>query len=724
MKNIKRALGIALFGVLGAAIPSAHASFDYQGCQWWDECPLSGMPYLDVNNDTRVNLMQLVGSQKGLFLPRLPQQEMSSDSRRYHFGVIEYDFKNHQTSTKTPSPGSASPLTSLDKLAASLGVSPSFAHNSDVSAAEGRHVSNNPHSVEAFFVALLEDETVTPVDRQRLAAWRVEIYGSGDRMVTPQTFEVEPGSNTEAFCHYLNGANAFYRGDYDAADEHFTSALVSSQPWVKETASYMLFRVTLNKSTAKASDSYGFFDVDNVDKMAAAKARELANAYLSTYPEGRYADSARGMQRRVNWYLSDWSQLAEQYEKALEQAQDIESLHSVISENDSILQSKDAAGDVEPFISDEHAPLLTFTQTLRGLREYESRNNTPLAVTKERLDSLKPMFAAANKMPLWDYLHNSWLFTQERNFSAVVSAIQPAKSLPANDILLFSQQILLGEALAVQQLWPQEEAHWRHLLTLAQLPEQQQYLQLKLAANLVNSQKEETIFADDSLVTNLRYRSLVLKTIAKKPLLQQQVINGKNDLERTIALHTLLMRDLMFADYEGYQQDKLLSSNILAPVIGDEFADVNLSAFDWQGKNTEEGYYCASLTETVQALAKNKSDAHALNCLSEFFRITDISINISTEIGGTEALYTAASAVEMDGKPDRLANYTQVINDPKAEPEDKTYALYRAVNCYAPSGYNHCGGPGVEQKVRKRWFTQLKTEYKGNKWANGLDYYW
>ncbi|MEW5286772.1 hypothetical protein, partial [Klebsiella michiganensis] len=65
-----------------------------------------------------------------------------------------------------------------------------------------------------------------------------------------------------------------------------------------------------------------------------------------------------------------------------------------------------------------------------------------------------------------------------------------------------------------------------------------------------------------------------------------------------------------------------------------------------------------------------------------------------------------------------------IITSPKAEPEDKSYALYRAILCYAPSGSNECGGEDVEKLQRKGWFTQLKTQYPGSPWAQKLKYYW
>jgi len=78
--------------------------------------------------------------------------------------------------------------------------------------------------------------------------------------------------------------------------------------------------------------------------------------------------------------------------------------------------------------------------------------------------------------------------------------------------------------------------------------------------------------------------------------------------------------------------------------------------------------------------------------------------------------------------------YAAIIADRRAAPDDRAYALYRAVMCYSPSGYNGCAGPyrtGEEmdaaqapQADRKAWFTELKQRYPQSRWARSLRYYW
>ena len=275
-----------------------------------------------------------------------------------------------------------------------------------------------------------------------------------------------------------------------------------------------------------------------------------------------------------------------------------------------------------------------------------------------------------------------------------------------------------------QKQWPAARDFWLKLLKLSQDPEQQQYVQAKLAATLVFSGNTEAIFAADSAVTNLRFRSRVLKAVASPERLRQQASQGPNNEERTIALHTLLVRDLTENRFSDWLSDRKLISAITPPVVGKAFDDVNLTTFDWNGDAAEAGYVCRSLDDTVQVLSQNAKDAHALNCLGEFFRTSNTHVDIWKDSAGNDVLETAIHRKEPYGQFNRQAYYQQVIASPKAEHEDKSYALYRAIMCYAPSGYNECGGPEVDKNQRKGWFSQLKTQYPGSPWAQKLKYYW
>ncbi|CAM4282514.1 hypothetical protein [Serratia silvae] len=725
---MKKLILAAVVSAISGTSQFALASSDETGCGWSDYCSMSGVPYLAADNDTRVNLLMLAAGMHNLpvTLSSLPQD--ISRNRGYTFGVFPGAAAPATDQATAPAQTAVPQENPLNAQALSLGIKPSGL-TGVTEENEGRWVSNNSDSLSQFFQALLADRQLDQAERDLLALRRAKIYRSEAQLeqFLPLMANYAEGSHAAAFRDYLTSAELFYQGQFADADSGFQRLKESDQHWVAETAAYMLFRVALNQITENATDQYGMFDPQRANKEAGALALQRAQAYLAAYPQGEYVDSVQGLQRRVNWYLSDWPRLAQLYETEIAAATDINTLSAMIDEGDQILLSRNIAYNSEdkPFVSNADAPLLTFTQTMKWLRQYNLDNQSMPKVTDEMLQGYKPMFVAANQLPLWEYMHNAWLFYQQKDYAAVAKAIQPAAQLTANDLIAFSQQILYGNALVMQGNWQGAEAHWRHLLSLKLNPYQQQYVQLMLATALVQENKAAAIFAPNSPINNLRYRSVVLKSLANKALLQQQAAGAPNDEEKTIALHTVLFKDLMVGDYQGFIDDSQLKKNIKQTPDPQVFGDVALSVFDWDGGQTEPGYFCASLAANVAVLAKNKADPHAMNCVAEFLRTTFADINTEAEMGANEGLDDLArTELYKDKAHGRLKYYQQVIADPKAEPEDKTYALYRAVMCFSPSGYNRCDRQEISQKTRQRWFNLLKSQYKGNQWEQKLKYYW
>src|SRR5262249_32623923 len=141
----------------------------------------------------------------------------------------------------------------------------------------------------------------------------------------------------------------------------------------------------------------------------------------------------------------------------------------------------------------------------------------------------------------------------------------------------------------------------------------------------------------------------------------------------------------------------------------------------WPGQGGSD-YACPALAETARKLAATPDDPKALNCVAEFFYRFEDKL----------APGTKPPADELGGTPDgfagparsRLDYYLAVIGNPKARGDAEAYALYRAVNCFASSGSNHCGEQDVPKEQRKRWFERLKQTYKDNGWSRQQKYWW
>ncbi|QMJ02614.1 hypothetical protein HVY04_05585 [Citrobacter freundii] len=711
----KTPLAFAVCTLLAGA-PQAFASFDMEDCKWSDaSCLLKGIPVLSPENDTRDNLLRLLSQEKSF---TLPVQSLPADVTRSR----DYYFAYHpQWDEVSPPPADAPVQSKDDALArqmAELQITVEET-NADDAEHENRHVSNTTASVSQFFAALLADTTLTAEQRQALARARLGLLsGASAEQITSSLATIPADASAQQYKTYLIAAARFYEGDYVTAEQDFTQLATSSSPWLAETAQYMLMRTALNRSSQNSIGQFGDFDIAKINREDATQAQTLAQSYLQRFPQGLYADSARGMLRRINWYLQAWPPLAGLYEQAFQQTTDAQQLRDTVIEYDNVFGMQFFEGPVVEAFPD--APLVSYIELLRALR---LNNDNKPTLTQAQLDASKPVFEKGGKLALWQDLQlNLWMATG--NYAAIVQAVTPAQKLPAHDILAFSEQVMYGEALMGQQQWPTARAFWQQLLKISQAPEQQQYVQAKLAATLVYSGDIASIFAPDSAVTNLRFRSQVLKAQATPELLRQQATRGPNNEERTIALHTLLVRDLTENRFSDWLNDKKLAGAITPPVIGESFADVNLSTFDWNGDAAQAGYTCRSLDETVTVLSKKADDAHALNCLGEFFRTSQTHVDLQADSAGNDVLGTAISRKEPFGQFDRQRYYQQVIASPNAEVEDKSFALYRAIMCYAPSGYNECGGEEVDKSQRKDWYTQLKTQYPGSPWAQKLKYYW
>lgn len=710
----KTTLAIIVSALLASAAP-AFASFDMEDCKWSDEhCLMQGDPVLRPGNDSRDNLLRLLSEAKSF---PLPVQSMPADITRSR--DVYFAYHREQDAATEPVAAVAQPVAEslISQQLAALQLEPVEFHADGE--LENRFVSNSAGSLSQFFAALLADDSLTAEQRQLLAQTRIRLYyGATEEHIATLLTSLPAESNALQYKIYLTGAAHFYEANYKGAEQAFNQLLNSDRPWLAETAHYMLMRTALNRSSQYSVGNYGDFVLDRIDRPAAEQAQKAAQAYLQRWPEGRYADSTRGMLRRINWYLQAWPQLAGLYEQQFQQATDAGALRELIIEYDNVFGMQFYDSAMEEALPD--APLVSYIELLRALRLNSDGKPT---LTQDDLNASKPVFEQRGKLALWHNLQlNLWQATD--NNAAILQAVKPAEQLPPHDILAFSEQVLYGEALMAQQQWPAARDFWLKLLKLSQNAEQQQYVQAKLAATLVFSGDTEAIFDADSAITNLRFRSRVLKTVASPERLRQQVSQGPNNEERTIALHTLLVRDLTENRFSDWLKDRKLASAITHPVLGEAFDDVNLSVFDWNGDAAEAGYVCRSLDETVQVLSRNANDAHALNCLGEFFRTSNTHVDLWKDSAGNDVLERAIHRKTPYGQFDRQGYYQQIITSPKAEHEDKSYALYRAIMCYAPSGMNECGGAEVDKLQRKGWFTQLKTQYPGSPWAQELKYYW
>lgn len=235
----------------------------------------------------------------------------------------------------------------------------------------------------------------------------------------------------------------------------------------------------------------------------------------------------------------------------------------------------------------------------------------------------------------------------------------------------------------------------------------------------------ERVFAPGSPTRAVVIRDILLTNVAGAALLRRQATAASaTSHERAAALFTLLYKSITRGAYHDFVSDIATVSSGVSADSGYNFAgagDPPLGLF--ASGRTSEYFSCPSLLNTATRLASDGAAPRARLCLAEFIRLNSLDDFLldtqppPDELGGTKSLFP--------GRPfSRLDTYQAIIAAPRVLPEDRAYALYRAVNCYAPSRNNGCGGKGVELSVRRAWFQRMHRDFPASRWAQALKYYW
>ncbi|WP_175669516.1 hypothetical protein [Burkholderia ambifaria] len=715
-RNLLAALATSLL-----CLPAAHASSD-------DSCNVpptlrqgtyscGNVPMLSPANDTRINamLMMVDGAKVARVFPD-PKTIPPKDRISQMIVPFPMDFSGWiDIGQKAPDPAGS--------------AADADAPSNRYADGEGSICRSKDAGADAFNDALDGAGGLPPDEAARLRAARADIAqktcaaGGASAAWTKPPVKSPLG---QQFAAYLDGTNAFYRADFHAATRAFASASHSANPWLKETGLYMAGRAQLNAAQANA------FDNDNptpsrarVTKVSLDAANTVFRTYLKVYPQGRYAVSANGLLRRVAWLGGDVAQQADLYGHALARWSPATSNVPLIQLANE-LDSKLLFGSELDARQIQSPTVLATVDLLRMRTPENSESSRGKPLTLDDLQAQKPRFA--NAPALYDYLLATWYVQIGRKPDAALALLPPAPAVPL-DYFGLSQQALRAFALEDSGQGDKARQLWRDLIPLAKLRFQREALELALAINLEQAGLVNDVFADDSLVQNAAIRAVLLQHTANADLLRAQAQNqAAGGALRDTALYTLLYKELTRAHYADFIADTALVSG--APAAP-------LKPFIASGARNDDGYVCPSAREIAAALQQNPADAKGLNCLADFVRLHPPAAGLEGDAVPPWMRNASAAAAtrvpptlggapsQFAGKPyERMSSYVTVIADAQASPNDRAYALYRSINCYAPGGSNECGGKDVPKNVRKRWFDTLKTAYPGTPWAQKLRYYW
>ncbi|HEX4179482.1 MAG TPA: hypothetical protein VHY32_01700 [Caulobacteraceae bacterium] len=707
---LRKAFSFVILAAAWLYAGSAWASGDFGCSTSWtllhgDLDPCNNQPFLNPGNDSRVNL-QLLLLDAGLakLQPPAPPKDADSAPQPELGGAPSYATEDFT--------GFFNPPAGPDGAAG----------GTDFADGEGSRCRSNTGGSDSFQAALKDSRALPAEERAALAAARGALNPNCDdpsKAVAPApTIPIKSGPGRQ-FATYLTGVTAFYGGDYDLARKSFESLRGGNQPWVKETARYMLGRVELNLAQKDSLDQYGDLKLDKIDAAAIAAAGTDFQAYLHDYPTGAYSASARGLLRRVAWLGGEppklAAELAWQFAHANGADRNVTEVQLVQEADSKLLTGADPTQIKEPLLLASLDLMLIRKQAGLGASK-------PIALSD--LEAQRPVFAG--REALFDYLLAAHAFYDDEDPMGALKRLP--SSLPAGPMtyLDFSRQVLRGLALEAAKDPAAARALWLQLIPAAQ-PPQRPSLELALAMNYERGDRLALVFAPDSPIHNPDMRDILLRNGASAGLLRQRARQAGGDTaEQRVAAFVLLYKELTRGHYQDFLSDLASAPPAAAAknAATASTAEADLTWFAWPGSPaSDDGIDCPPLREVARTLARDPHQAHGQVCLTEFVRL---DVPEDFDLDGTRPageLGSAPSQFPGDGFS-RLDLYKQLLTDPKTPPTERAYTLYRAVNCYAPSGNNHCGGKDVAPAQRKQWFRTLKTQYVTTPWGAALKYYW
>ncbi|QFY43596.1 hypothetical protein F6R98_14000 [Candidatus Methylospira mobilis] len=711
--------GKILMFFLALAAQQTHASGD--GCDLWcGEYP--NAYFITPANDSRGNL--------GLVL---------EDQGIVHYAPKAVPFHYDEFAG---APGAGEPATQnpndFASLAAGLGVAANSVQEAGARLAGehfGRCLTDNAQAVDSLLKSL-QSSNLPIQDKTLLAGERLRFAGLCEKSLEVYK-PLQVSDAAKPYARYLEAAAAFYAGQYDRAAALFQSLSADAKPgWVQETSLYMLGRVALNHAQVRY-DGWSELNAETIDRTALGKAASAFNAYLKAFPQGRYADSAKGLFRKIHWLSADGAALTADYQAwatKIRPGVAGQALLDFINETES--KSNPVNAPVDALWS---APLLAMQHITASWRPGDDgalQQKTLVGV--DAVNAHRSQFADAGLEALWSYLALAHRYWVAGDYDGVIQQTAADAATGKLSNIAYSRRTLRGLALTALQRWPEAEAHWQSLLKTVEHPGQKIQTQWLLALTWSQQGRLDDIYARDSTAGNSDIRDYFIH--AGKPELLESLLK-REDLpshSRSLAYFTLMNQFVRHRDFKA--ASAILSAH---PASGYALARDMLAPLAWAGQKGE--YACPSFSELLAAIQQTPAAAQRLNCMGDFSRTQnwDYSLDvIADENVSDEPRHRwhdlADYGLPFKNKPvdafgdksgrkiySSLDYYMDVINQSgKVASEDMAYALHRAMSCFASSGNNHCGDQNIPKEQRGAWFKRLKSEFKDSRWAKEQKYYW
>lgn len=658
---------------------------DYNAC--------SNLPVLIPGNDNRTN-MTLLLSNLGLAQIKTLKPDLNLWSAQY--GSVPFDVTSLPTVTENKINNKRQP----------------FKLNQDQVSYEERCISLQ-QGKQRFIDQVKANKSIPTTEKQLLIDARSKLI---DCEKTTALIAVNPNwsATTRQYASYLNGSILFYNANFSAASKIYIALSQVEDPWLKETAQYMLIRTELNTAFASAQDQYGDINPEKIDHVSVKNFFNNITEYLKLYPQGQYVASARGLMRRGLW-LTDRQDLL------------INEIVWQINHPQSPLYNLEmnqlpAELDRRVFRSEKfnpkllNEPFFLTTYNLMQMRKTGDEKYKP--ITWAQLNNQKAFFKTQPE--LFKYLQAAHLFYVQGKNQEALSYLPKANS-QTNNALQLSQQFLIGQILEKQNK-VQAQQHWLQLYQHANDGNAKALFETALANHFNQSQNTQAFIGKNAQISQAILQKNFISNFANEDALQTIIQSSTSTQnQKNTAIYTILSKSLDAQNFVLFNQNVQYLPKNTAQYKSYESNDAlkeqpPFADFIWQGSNITPQLKCPDLITLSKQLAQSPKNALLNVCLGEYMR--------HSRYGDYYYSWHNDEQNQFKGTPfARGTVYKKIIkNEPNGDL--KAYALYRSVMCYSPNGTNDCGDIEVSKNTRKQWFDQLKRDYPNSNWAKSLKYYW
>lgn len=654
----------------------------------------SNLPVLYPANDSQTN-MTLLLSDLGLATIK----PMTADANLWDavYGMVPFDAANLSSLTQNKMPNRRKLLERTDTIF-------------------DERCTSFDSGNQAFNTQVQNNKAIPNLEKQILISERKKMNQCGDKI---ELIAINPNWSitTRQYASYLNASILFYNSNYSAANKIYTVLTTVEDTWLKETSQYMLIRTSLNSAYATGVDKYGDVYLDNINQNLLKQFLDNINAYLKAYPNGQYVASARGFMRRGFWLSKRQDLLVNEI---------VWQLKNPTSKFYN-LEMSELPAEIDRRVFDSSAfnvnnlkdPFFLAVYDLMHMRESSSENYRPISWAQ--LNAQKDFFQTQPE--LFQYLQAAHLFFVQNKAQEAQNYL-PKANAKNSSYLQLSQTFLRGQILEKIGQPQNAEEYWRQQLAQAKDSYQRGLFETALSNHLAIKQDYSAFIGKKAQITQPNLQRNFITQIADTNSLQKLIQSDQSNIDqKQAAIYTLLSKSLVHQQFELFKQSYAFMPKNAMQYKGYNSDNEQLknkpdfSNFIWNGANITPQLKCSNLETLVNQLVQTPKDSLLNVCLGEYFR---------SEQGYSlqQLSYNEKQTSNFSGKIFARGQIYQDLIKSSSKSDLQAYVLYRAIQCYAPSGINDCGGNEVNKTVRKQWFDQIKTDYPNTSWAKSLKYYW